>query len=252
MNNISPNNGATTPNVLCLASYEKGHRFLTEGRKLGWRMYLMTSADVRDVGWPSESVDHILFIPGDQGDWNVEDMLVSIAGLCRHVHLDHVLALDEFDPERAALNGEHFRSRDGASHTEFIPSRDTGELLFLEKSARVSGAQIPESIEAGTAVNLRPEWAKLESSIGTGSSYSAAEMRDEYAGLLVSLARQEWPDTSVFSDPEVVWKLAKRHPVGLVVSSPDDRRDPELIDSYTEIVRKDFHASVPAREKVGY
>jgi len=264
MNNISRNNGATTPNVLCLASYEKGHRFLTEGRKLGRRVYLITSAELRDAGWLGESVDVILFMPGDQSDWNLEDMLVSIAGLRCHVHLGRVVALDDCDVEKAALLREHFRRAvvftirllprnspicsdllrinhsvlkffgldDAASHTEVIRSRDTGDVLFLE-------------------TNLSAEWARLEGSIVKSSSYSAPEMRDEYAGLGVSLARQDWPDTSVFSDPGVVWKLAKRHHAGLVVSSSDDRRVAELIDLYTETVRKDFHATAPARQKVG-
>jgi hypothetical protein len=241
MSTISPNNGAKTPNVLCLASYEKGHRFLTEAKKLGWRVYLMTSDRLRDAGWPRESIDDMLCMPGDQSDWNLGDMLVSIAGLCRHVHLDRVVALEGL-----------FGLKDGASHTEFIRSRESDEFLFLETSARVGGAHIAELIEAGTGVSLWTEWAKLKSSIITGSSYSAPEVRNEYAGLLVSLARQDWPDTSVFSDPEVVWKLVKRHHASLVVRSPDDRRVAELIDSYTDIVRKDFHATAPPREKVGY
>jgi hypothetical protein len=140
---------------------------------------------------------------------------------------------------------------DGVSHTEFIRSHESGEFLFLETSARVGGAHIPELIEAGTGINLWAEWAKLEGSIIFGSSYSVPEVRNEYAGLLISLARQEWPDTSVFSDPEVVWKLTRRHHVGLVVRSSDDSRVADLIDTYTELVRKDFHAIAPPRDKVG-
>jgi hypothetical protein len=198
-----------------LASYEKDHRFLTEGKKLGWRVYLMTSARLRDAGWRRDSVDDILFMPGDQ--------VLKLFGL-----------------------------NDGASHTEFIRSRDTGELFFLETSARVGEAHIPELTEAGTGANLWSEWAKLESSLVTGLSYSAPEVRHDQAGLLVSCVQQEWPDTSVFSDPEVVWKVAKRHHMGLVVSSPDGRRVAELMDSYTEIVRKDFYATAPPQERVGY
>jgi hypothetical protein len=142
--------------------------------------------------------------------------------------------------------------REGASHSEFIRSRDTGDIFFLETSARVGGAHIPDLIEAGTGVNLWTEWAKLETSLVLGSPYSVPELREEYAGLLVSLARQEWPDTSVFSAPEVVWKLTKKHHVGLVVRSSDGSRVAELIDSYTQLVREDFHASAPPREKVGF
>jgi hypothetical protein len=104
----------------------------------------------------------------------------------------------------------------------------------------------------GHKVNLWTEWAKLKGSIITGSSCSAPEVRNEYAGLLVTLARQGWPDTSILSDPEVVCKLPKRRLTGIVVSSPDHRRVAELIDSYTDIVRKDFHGTAPAREKVEY
>ncbi len=32
-------------------------------------------------------------------------------------------------------------------------------------------------------------------------------LRADYAGLVTSLARQEWPDLSEFADPEVVWRL---------------------------------------------
>jgi len=95
-----------------------------------------------------------------------------------------------------------FGLADGVSHTEFLRSRETGELLFLETSARVGGAHISELIEAGTGVNLWAEWAKLENSIVLGSPYSVREVRSEYAGLLVSLARQEWPDTRCSQIPK--------------------------------------------------
>lgn len=384
---------------------------MAEAKKLGCQVYLLTSSSLEGAAWPRESLDEILFMPGDQSEWNSRDILVAVARLCRHVRLDRVIALDDFDLEKTALIREHFRIpgmgesatrwfrdklamrtraqaggirvppftsttnyiditrfvdsvpppwvlkprlmagaigiskintreeawerihalgdqqsfylleqfvpgdifhvdsiwsggevvcafasaygtpplevtqaggvftttllprnsnitrelcginhsvlklfglTDGVSHTEFIGSRKTGEFLFLETSARVGGAHIAELIEAGTGVNLWAEWAKLENSIVVGSSYSVQEVRSEYAGLLVSLARQEWPDTSVFSDPEVVWKLEKRHHVGIVVRSPDHSRVAELIDSYTDLVRKDFHASAPPRQKAGF
>ena len=39
--------------------------------------------------------------------------------------------------------------------------------------------------------------------------------RGDYAGLIVSLARQESPDTAAYADPEVVWRLTKPHHAGL-------------------------------------
>jgi len=83
----------------------------------------------------------------------------------------------------------------GVSHTEFIQSRETGVIYFLETSARVGGANIVELVEAATGLNLWAEWAKVEIA-GGKVPYHAPEPRADYAGLLVSLAKQEWPDTS--------------------------------------------------------
>ncbi len=83
-----------------------------------------------------------------------------------------------------------------------------------------------------------------------GSEYSPPTPRDDYAGLLVSLARQEWPDTSWFPEPELVWRLQKRHHVGLIVKSREYSRVNELLDIYTARVRSEYHASAPARDKV--
>ena len=53
----------------------------------------------------------------------------------------------------------------GASHTEFIQSKATGELFFLETSSRVGGANLAEMVELASGVNLWGEWAKIESKI---------------------------------------------------------------------------------------
>ncbi|MDQ2901451.1 MAG: ATPase [Acidobacteriota bacterium] len=134
--------------------------------------------------------------------------------------------------------------RRGVSHSEFIQGRD-GEFYFLETSARVGGANIAEMVEAATGVNLWAEWAKIE----LAGEYHVPPIRQDYAGLLVSLARQEKPDTSAYNDPEIVWRMNKRHHVGLIVKSPDSKRVRELIEGYAAKVRNDFHASAPAPEK---
>ncbi len=134
----------------------------------------------------------------------------------------------------------------GVSHTEFISGRDDGALYFLETSARVGGAHIADLVETATGVNLWAEWAKVEAGSG---EYRVPEMRQDYAGLLISLARQEHPDTSAYTDPEIVWRMDKLHHVGFIVRSRDPHRVRELIESYAERVRVDFHASVPMKDK---
>ena len=133
----------------------------------------------------------------------------------------------------------------GVVHTEFIRSRDNGAFVFLETAARVGGASIAEMVEAATGVNLWREWARLEIADVRGEDYAPPDPRQEYAGVLISLARQEWPDTSAYADPEVAFRLPKRHHAGLVVASPDPERVDTLLDSYMARFREDFHAVLP-------
>lgn len=133
----------------------------------------------------------------------------------------------------------------GASHTEFIRAAD-GTFHFLETSARVGGANIMDLIETATGLNLWREWAKVEC---RESDYRVPEWRRDYAGLIMSLARQEWPDLSVFADPEVVIRHKKKHHVGLVWRSPSYARVEQIQTDYLARVQRDFQASAPAPAK---
>jgi biotin carboxylase len=134
----------------------------------------------------------------------------------------------------------------GVLHTEFIRGKADGRFYFLETAARVGGAFIVEMIEAATGVNLWREWARLEVANARGTKYQPPPARREYAGLTISLARQEWPDTSAYTDSEIVWRLKKRHHVGLIVASPRRERVRELLDGYMNRFRDEFYTSLPA------
>lgn len=135
----------------------------------------------------------------------------------------------------------------GVSHTEFIQGQD-GKLYFLETSARVGGAHIADLIEAATGINMWGEWAKIEIA-GGRNPYSPPVPRTDYGALLVSLARQEHPDTSAYNDAEIVWRMKKKHHVGLIVRSASEERVQQLLNGYVERVRRDFYSSAPARER---
>ena len=134
----------------------------------------------------------------------------------------------------------------GVSHTEFIKGGD-GLYYFLETSARAGGAHIVELVEAATGLNLWAEWAKVELAGGKGP-YAVPPIRQDYAGLVTSLARQEWPDLSVFADPEVVWRLNKRHHAGVIVAAPNRARVAELVAQYAKRLADDFSTSLPPGE----
>jgi hypothetical protein len=132
----------------------------------------------------------------------------------------------------------------GVSHSEYIRGRD-GRFVFLETSARVGGAHIADLVEAATGVNMWAEWAKIEVA-GGKAPYTVPPMRTDYAGLIVSLARQESPDLSAYTDPEIVWRLEKPNHAGLIVRSTNLERVDELLASYSERFQRDFVARLPA------
>lgn len=133
----------------------------------------------------------------------------------------------------------------GVTHTEFIRGRDDGRFYFLETAARVGGAHIADLVEAESGLNLWEEWAKLEMRQGKWP-YELPKVREDCAGLVVSLAREASPDTSRYTDPEIVWRLTeKSHHVGLIFRSPSYARIEELMDTYEERIRRDFQAVLP-------
>jgi hypothetical protein len=394
---------------ICLASYFKGEDFLRSAKKCGCTVFLVTSKKHEDKAWPRESIDEIFYVQEDENDnWDMPDVIAGTAWLMRSRKVDRIVALDDFDVEKAALLREHFRipgmgqttaryfrdklamrfkaaeagipvpaftalfndaeirdytarvsapwvlkpraeasatgiqkihsaeqlwealeklgndrhnhlleqfrpghvyhadaltvnekvvfcrvsqylappmevahgggifrsmtlqpgSRDekalqklniavmkafgmhySASHTEFIQCHEDGQFYFLETASRVGGAHLAEMVESATGINLWAEWARLETAVALGEPYVLPPVRTDQAGIIVSLARQQWPDLSPFGEPEVCWRMHKEYHVGVIVRSPQIERVRELLDTYAERVRRDFHASAPAKDK---
>jgi biotin carboxylase len=206
------------------------------------------------------------FVPGDvfHVDALVWDGAVSFAGVNCYgrpplnvaheggVFLSCTVAYDA--PERAELLRLNeavigaLGLRRGATHAEFIQSAADGEFYFLEIAARVGGAYIAETHEAATGLNVWREWAKLELA-SAAKPYELPPVRRDYAGIALSLARQEWPDTSSFTDPEIVYRVRKAHHVGLVVRASEQGRVRALLDDYARRFSTDFSAVAPPRER---
>jgi biotin carboxylase len=136
----------------------------------------------------------------------------------------------------------------GVAHTEFIRANADGHFYFLECAARVGGAYINEMIEAATGLNLWREWARIEVAGGDGS-YKLPAVREEYAGVILSLARQEEPDTSGYNDPEVFMRIKKHHHAGLILRSADQQQVQALLEHYSQRFAEEFMAVEPPREK---
>ncbi len=137
----------------------------------------------------------------------------------------------------------------GVTHAEYIKADADGQFYFLEIASRVGGANIAETIEAATGINLWREWARIEIDGGAGD-YRLPPMRADHAGVVISLARQEEPDTAQFDDPEIAYRIVKRHHVGFVIAAADHERVQALLDDYTIRIMRDYATSLPAPDRL--
>lgn len=131
----------TTPHTfLCLTCDFKGGQFLKALKAEGNRVFLVTSTEHRDDAWPHEAIDEIFYLgKNENGHWNTEHLLAGVAHLLRRHHIDRVVALDDFDVEKAAAVREQFRI-DGMGQTITRFFRDK---LAMRKEAKRQGINCP-------------------------------------------------------------------------------------------------------------
>jgi hypothetical protein len=67
--------------------------------------------------------------------------------------------------------------------------------------------------------------------------------------VILSLARQEDPDTSAYDDPEVFLRIKRHHHAGLILRSPDPQRVQTLLEGYARRFAAEFLAVEPPRDK---
>lgn len=136
----------------------------------------------------------------------------------------------------------------GISHAEFLQSHETGEFYLLEVAARVGGAYIANVLEQAAGFSLWREWAKLAIA-DKDNPYKPPKIRKDYAGITLALAKEEQPDTSHYTDSEIVYRINKPKHVGLIFYSDKHERVVELLELYTQKISQDFLAVVPTKER---
>ncbi|KAF0210021.1 MAG: biotin, partial [Ignavibacteria bacterium] len=128
--------------ILCISSYEKGFEFLRQCKREGCRVLLLTSQSLRDVEWPRESIDEIFYMPDVNKEWNIEHMVNAVSFLARTEQIDRIVALDDFDVEKAARLREHLRIG-GMGDTTARYFRDKLAMRVLAKEL---GIPVPEFV----------------------------------------------------------------------------------------------------------
>lgn len=136
----------------------------------------------------------------------------------------------------------------GVTHAEYIRGED-GRIWFLEVGARVGGAFIADVIEAATGVNLWREWARIEVAHVRNQEYRAPSPQSMYAGSVLCLARTAEPDTTKFTDPEIVARVKKHHHAGLIVRSERAERVRALLEDYAERFAHEYLAIAPVPDR---
>jgi len=128
--------------ILCVSSYEKGHDFMRECKEQGCRVLLLTSKSLEHAEWPKDSIDDTFYIPDKNKEWNMRDVIYGVSFVARKEKIDRIVALDDFDVEKAAALREHLR----------VPGMgDTTARYFRDKLAMRMRAQemeifVPEYI----------------------------------------------------------------------------------------------------------
>jgi biotin carboxylase len=143
---------------------------------------------------------------------------------------------------------EAFKYERGVSHAEFLQSAEDGKLYLLEVACRVGGAYIANVLEHACNFNLWREWARIETATEE-KPYKAPKLRKDFAGVALALANQDKPDTSHYTDEEIVYRVTKRKHVGLIFYSQKQDRVSELLEVYAERITADFLAVAPAKER---
>jgi biotin carboxylase len=143
-----------------------------------------------------------------------------------------------------------FRQQRGVGHTEFIQAQADGRFYFLETAARVGGANIDRLVKAATGVELWQEAARIELAHARSEAYHLPPLQNDYAGLIICLARQEQPDLSGYDDPEIVWRLPKAYHAGLLIAAPHFNRIDHLLAEYSARFSRDFLATAPPKADV--
>ncbi|MHA7128296.1 ATP-grasp domain-containing protein [Algoriphagus namhaensis] len=125
--------------VLCISNYFKGGDFLRELKNQGNKVFLITSEKLKEEAWPFDHIDEVFFMPGQDLDWNLDTLLQGVGGLMKENRIDSIVALDDYDVEKATFLRENLRIP-GMGQTTGRFFRDK---LAMRIKAQDEGIQVP-------------------------------------------------------------------------------------------------------------
>ena len=125
---------------LCISCYHKGAPFLQAAKAAGNTVLFITVKKLEHADWPRESIDEFFFIESDSNaPQDLENLRKGVTWLMRSRKIDRIIALDDFDVEKAAYLREEFRLP-GMGQTTARYFRDK---LAMRVQARDQGVPVP-------------------------------------------------------------------------------------------------------------
>ena len=113
---------------------------MDECKKLGIKVILITSENLKEKNWPWHAIDEVYYMPETEPfTWNLDHLVQGFQYLMKNNKIDSVVALDDFDVEKAAMIRETFRIP-GMGQTTHRYFRDK---LAMRQMAKDSGINIP-------------------------------------------------------------------------------------------------------------
>lgn len=127
--------------IVCISCYYKGYDFMDEMKKLGNKVILITSENLKGKNWPWHAIYEVFYMSETSPSvWNLEHLVQGFSHLMKSTKIDAVVALDDYDVEKAALIRETFRIP-GMGQTTHRYFRDK---LAMRQMAKDSGIDVPE------------------------------------------------------------------------------------------------------------
>ncbi len=125
---------------LCISNFFKGSAFLVALKKAGNTVFLVTTEKLRHSNWPHEFIDEIFYMPGQDLDWDLEKLLFGVANIMKTNNIDSIVALDDYDVEKATYLRENLRISGMGQST----GRYFRDKLAMRMRAKNAGVLVPE------------------------------------------------------------------------------------------------------------
>lgn len=126
-------------NVLVLANFNTGDRFVRRCRERGAKVWLLTKAKFLKKPWPRELLEDVFAEPDDSP---LRHTIHTVSYLARHRRFDRIVPFDDIEVEVAAMLREHFRMP-GMGETR---SRLFRDKLAMRVKAREEGIAVPDFV----------------------------------------------------------------------------------------------------------